>query len=71
VTMRRRRTTSSRYRIFASQLFSLFGVLMTKGEKRVISISVLLSSVVCIMDKDLLYVWLVKKCVACDTLNGL
>jgi hypothetical protein len=39
-TMRRRRTTSSRYRIFASQLFYIVGVLMTKGEKRVISISV-------------------------------
>jgi hypothetical protein len=30
--------------------------LTTKGEKRVISISVFLSSVVCNMDKDLLYV---------------
>jgi hypothetical protein len=40
-------------------LFSLFGVLTTKGEKRVISISVFLSSVVCNMDKDFLYVWLV------------
>jgi hypothetical protein len=60
--MRRRRTTSSRHRIFASALhssFSFFGVLMTKGEKRVNSISVFLSSVVCNMDKILLYVWLV------------
>jgi hypothetical protein len=31
---------SSRHLIFASQLFSLFGVLTTKGEKRVIFISV-------------------------------
>jgi hypothetical protein len=50
---------SIRHHIFVSQLFSLFGVLMTKGEKRVISISVFISSVVCNMDKDLLYVWLV------------
>jgi hypothetical protein len=64
--MRRRRTTSSRHHIFALQLFSLFGVLMIKREKRVISISIFLSSVVCNMDKDLLYV-----CVPCDTLNGL
>jgi hypothetical protein len=32
---------------------------MTKGEKRVISISIFLSSVACNMDNDLLYVWLV------------
>jgi hypothetical protein len=58
--MRRHRTMSSRHRIFASQLFSLFGVLATNGDTRVISISVFfLSSVVCNMDKDLLYVWLV------------
>jgi hypothetical protein len=38
--MRRRRMMSSRHRIFASQLFSHFGVLTTKGEKRVIYISV-------------------------------
>jgi hypothetical protein len=36
---------SSRHRIFASQLFFLFGVLMTKGEKGVIFISVFQSSV--------------------------
>jgi hypothetical protein len=57
--MRRQRTKSSWHRILASQLVSLFGVLRTKREKRVISISVFLSSVVCNMDKDLLYVWLV------------
>jgi hypothetical protein len=39
--------------------FSLFGVLMTKGEKRVISISVFHSSVVCNIDKNLLNAWLV------------
>jgi hypothetical protein len=50
---RRWRRTSSRLRIFASLLFSLFGVLMTKGEKRVIAISVFHSSVVCNMDKDM------------------
>jgi hypothetical protein len=32
--------------------------LMTKGEKRVISISVFHSSVVCNMDKNLFNVWL-------------
>jgi hypothetical protein len=36
---------SSRHRIFTSQLFSLFGVLTTNGEKRVIFISVFQSSV--------------------------
>jgi hypothetical protein len=40
-------------------LFSLFGVLTTRGE-RVISISVFHSSVVCNMDKNLLNAWLVK-----------
>jgi hypothetical protein len=45
---------SSRHHTFASHLFSLFGVLMTKGEKRVIFISVFsLVCVVCNMDKDL------------------
>jgi hypothetical protein len=43
----------------ASQLFSLFGVLTTKGKKRVIFISVFHSSVICNMDKNLFYVWLV------------
>jgi hypothetical protein len=33
---------------------------MTKGEKRVISVSVFHSRVVCNMNKNLLYVWLVK-----------
>jgi hypothetical protein len=56
---RRRRTMSSRLRIFASHLFSLFGVLTTKREKRVIFISVFHSSVVCNMDKNMFYVWLV------------
>jgi hypothetical protein len=51
--------TSSRLRLYASYLFSLFGVLTTKGEMRVISISVFYSSVVCNMDKNLLNVWLV------------
>jgi hypothetical protein len=50
---------SSQLRFYASKLFSLFGVLMTKGEKRVISVSIFHSSVVCIMDKNLLNVWLV------------
>jgi hypothetical protein len=51
---------SSRLCIFASQPFFLFGVLMTKGEKRVIFISVF--SQVCVvsnMDNDMFYVWLV------------
>jgi hypothetical protein len=53
--MRRRRMMSSRHRISTSQLFSLFGVLMTKGEKRVIFISVFFSlvCVVCNMEKNL------------------
>jgi hypothetical protein len=51
---------SSRHRIFPSQLFSIFGILMTKREKRVISISVFsLVCVVCNMDKNMFYVWLV------------
>jgi hypothetical protein len=49
---------SSRLCYCGSSLFSLFRVLTTKGEKRVISISVFDSSVVCNMDKKLLYVWL-------------
>jgi hypothetical protein len=49
---------SSRLCIFASQLFSLFGVMMTKGEKGVILISVFsLVCVVCNMDKNMFYVW--------------
>jgi hypothetical protein len=44
-TMSRWRMMSSRHCIFASQLISLFGVLTTKGEKRVIFISVFHSSV--------------------------
>jgi hypothetical protein len=50
---------SSRRRIFASQLFSLFGVLTTKGEKRVIFVIIFHSSVVCNMDKNMCYIWLV------------
>jgi hypothetical protein len=50
---------SSRLRIYASWLLFFFGVLTTKGEKRVISISVFYSSVVYNMDKNLIYVWLV------------
>jgi hypothetical protein len=57
--MRRQRTTSSRLRFYASKLFSLFGVLMTKEEKRVISISIFYSCVFCNMDKNLLNMWLV------------
>jgi hypothetical protein len=45
---------SSQLCFYASWLFSLFGVLMTKVEKRVISISIFHSSVVCNMDKNLL-----------------
>jgi hypothetical protein len=56
---RRRRTISSWLRFYASYLFSLFGVLTTKGEKRVISISVFHSSVICNMDKNLLNACLV------------
>jgi hypothetical protein len=56
--MRRRRMMSSRLRIFASQLVSLFGVLTTKGGKRVIFSSVFQSSVVCNMDKNIFYVCL-------------
>jgi hypothetical protein len=59
MTTRRQRMMSSQLRFYASKLFSLFGVLMTKGEKRVISVSIFHSSVVCIMDKNLLNVWLV------------
>jgi hypothetical protein len=58
-TTMRWRMMSSPLRICASWLFSLFGVLMRKGEKTVISISVFHSSVVCNMDKNLFYVWLV------------
>jgi hypothetical protein len=43
--MSRWRTMSSRHCIFASQLISLFGVLTTKGKRRVIFISVFHSSV--------------------------
>jgi hypothetical protein len=50
---------SSWLRSFTSELFSLFGVLTTKGEKRVISINDFHSSVVCNMDKNLLNAWLV------------
>jgi hypothetical protein len=50
---------SSRLPIFALQLFSLFGVLTTKGEKRVIFISIFHSCVVCNLDKNMFYVWLV------------
>jgi hypothetical protein len=50
---------SSRLRFYASYLLSLSGVLTTKGEKRVISISIFHSSVFCIMDKNLLNAWLV------------
>jgi hypothetical protein len=37
----------------------LFGVLLTKRKKRVMSINVFYSSVICNMGNDLLYVWLV------------
>jgi hypothetical protein len=50
---------SSRFHFYTSYLFSLFGVFMTKGEKRVISIGVFHSRVVCNMDTNLLNVWLV------------
>jgi hypothetical protein len=51
---------SSQHRIFDSQLFSLFGVLRTKGEKKVIFISVFcLLCVVCNIDKNIFYVCLV------------
>jgi hypothetical protein len=40
---------------------------MTKGEKIVISISIFYSSVVCIMDKNLLNAWLVILEMVCKT----
>jgi hypothetical protein len=63
VTMRRLRTTSSRHRILALQHFSIFGVLMTKGKKRVIFLSVFHSSVC-----GLYYRQEYVLCVASDTL---
>jgi hypothetical protein len=53
---------SSQHRMFASQLFSFFGVLTTKGEKRIIFITVFSFSLVCVVcnvDKNMFYVWLV------------
>jgi hypothetical protein len=58
--MSRWRVMSSWLRIFASHLFSLFWRLDNKGERRVIFISVFsLVCVVCNMDKNMFYVWLV------------